>query len=141
MTANGVETLDRLFLNSPHTIRYAIAESLYGCAEIAAFRAARSLQRISITTCGRDLATAWTLFYRPTMQSKIGRQRHVWMRTPEVWRMVAAHASIITAPQVCVLTYAHEARVAAGGRRIRGHDSLLQQTMQCEVVASAHRRG
>jgi hypothetical protein len=102
LTTNDVAALDRLFLNSPRTIRYGIGENLYGYAEIAAFRSARSpvgleraLERTTITTYGRDMATAWTLFRRPSMQGKIGRQSQVWMRTPEGWRVVAAHVSVI----------------------------------------------
>lgn len=67
LISNDVETLDRLFLDSPNTIRYGAAENLYGYAEIAAFRAGRpsaglerSLERTVITTYGRDMATAWT---------------------------------------------------------------------------------
>jgi hypothetical protein len=105
LTTNDVESLDRLFLNSPRTIRYGIGENLYGYAEIAAFRAARSpvgleraLERTVITTFGRDMATAWTLFRRPSMQGKVGRQSQVWMRAPEGWRVVAAHVSVIAEP-------------------------------------------
>ncbi len=99
---NDVETLDRLFLDSPNTIRYGATENLYGYAEIAAFRAGRpsaglerSLERTVITTYGRDMATAWTMFRRPSLTGKIGRQSQVWARTPEGWRVVAAHVSVI----------------------------------------------
>ena len=102
LISNDVETLDRLFLDSPNTIRYGATENLYGYAEIAAFRAGRpsaglerSLERTVITTYGRDMATAWTMFRRPTLTGKIGRQSQVWMRTPEGWRVVAAHVSVI----------------------------------------------
>lgn len=102
LTTNDVETLDRLFLNSPRTIRYGAAENLYGYAEIAAFRSGRSpvglertLERTVITTYGRDMATAWTLFDRPSLAGKVGRQSQVWMRTPDGWRVVAAHVSVI----------------------------------------------
>jgi len=102
LTSNDVEMLDRLFLDSPTTIRYGAAENLYGYAEIAAFRAARSpvglertLESTVITTYGHDMATAWTLFRRPSMQGKVGRQSQVWMRTPDGWRVVAAHVSVI----------------------------------------------
>ncbi len=105
LTTNDVATLDRLFLDSPHTIRYGAAENLYGYAEIAAFRSARSpvglertLERAVITTYGRDMATAWTMFRRPSMQGKVGRQSQVWMRTPDGWRVVAAHVSVIAEP-------------------------------------------
>ena len=103
LISNDVETLDRLFLDSPNTIRYGATENLYGYAEIAAFRAGRpsaglerSLERTVITTYGRDMATAWTMFRRPSLTGKIGRQSQVWARTPEGWRVVAAHVSVIT---------------------------------------------
>jgi hypothetical protein len=102
LTTNDVETLDRLFVDSPRTIRYGMGENLYGYGEIAAFRAARpsaglerALERTVITTYGRDMATAWTLFRRASMPGKVGRQSQVWMRTPEGWRVVAAHVSVI----------------------------------------------
>ncbi len=105
LVTNDVETLDRLFLNSEKTVRYGGAENLYGYAEIAAFRAARSplglerrLERTLITTYGRDMATAWTLFRRDSMAGKVGRQSQVWLRTPEGWRVVAAHVSVIVEP-------------------------------------------
>jgi len=105
LVTNDVETLDRLFLNSEKTVRYGGAENLYGFAEIAAFRAARSpmglerrLERTLINTYGRDMATAWTLFRRDSMAGKVGRQSQVWLRTPEGWRVVAAHVSVIVEP-------------------------------------------
>jgi hypothetical protein len=102
LVSNDVETLDRLFLDSPNTIRYGAAENLYGYAEIAAFRAERpsaglerNLERTVITSYGHDMATAWTMFRRPSLPGKIGRQSQVWMRTPDGWRVVAAHVSVI----------------------------------------------
>lgn len=102
LVSNDVETLDRLFLDSPNTIRYGAAEKLYGYAEIAAFRAGRpsaglerTLERTVITSYGHDMATAWTMFRRPSLPGKIGRQSQVWMRTPDGWRVVAAHVSVI----------------------------------------------
>jgi hypothetical protein len=98
-----VATLDELFRQDTRTIRYGIAENLYGHEEVAAFRAARSpvglmrtRSRTVITTYGRDTAVASTLFHRPTMAGKVGRQMQTWMRFPdEGWRIVAAHVSII----------------------------------------------
>jgi len=105
LVTNDVAILDALFLNSGRTIRYGIGENLYGYGEIAAFRAARPstglqrmLERTVITTYGRDMATAWTLFRRASATGKIGRQSQVWMRTPEGWRVVAAHVSLIEQP-------------------------------------------
>jgi hypothetical protein len=102
LTGNDVALLDELFWGGPHTIRYGIGENLYGPAEIAAFRAARSpaglrrtLSRTRITTYGRDMAVAATLFHRATQPGKIGRQMQTWVRMAEGWRVVAAHVSLI----------------------------------------------
>jgi hypothetical protein len=105
LVTNDVATLGELFWRDPLTIRYGIAEILYGSDEIAAFRAARSpvglarrLSRTVVTTYGDDFATASTLFYRETMPGKVGRQMQSWARMPEGWHIVAAHVSVIDAP-------------------------------------------
>jgi hypothetical protein len=104
LTTNDVATLQDLFWRNPRTIRYGIAENLYGSDEIAVFRAARSpvglarrISRTVITTYGRDFATASTLFERETVPGRIGRQMQTWARMPEGWRIVAAHVSLIDA--------------------------------------------
>jgi hypothetical protein len=104
LVGNDIATLTELFWHDDRTIRYGIAENLYGSAEIAAFRAARSpiglarrLLRTVITTYGRDFATASTLFVRDSLPDKIGRQMQTWVRMPEGWRIVAAHVSVIEA--------------------------------------------
>ncbi len=104
LMSNDVETLQSLFWNSDLTIRYGINENLYGHEEIGAFRAARSplgLERTTtrtvLTTFGRDFATASTLFHRQTTPGRVGRQMQTWARTPDGWRVVAAHVSVIDA--------------------------------------------
>ncbi|MFN0160276.1 MAG: oxalurate catabolism protein HpxZ [Burkholderiales bacterium] len=104
LNANDVAVLDELFWKSPLTIRYGIAENLYGHDEIAAFRSGRSpagltrtISRTVITTYGRDLATANTLFSRESAAGKVGRQSQTWMRTADGWRVVSAHVSLIPA--------------------------------------------
>ena len=106
LVSNDVAALDRFFLASPTTIRYGVAENLYGHAEIAAFRAARSpqglartLERTVITTFGRDFAIAATLFRRATAPGKLGRQMQTWVRTTDGWRVAAAHVSIVEEPR------------------------------------------
>ena len=103
LISNDVATLDALFWDSPHTIRYGMAEVLYGADEIKSFRAARpaaglarTLDRTVITTFGRDMATASTLFRRAP--GKLGRQMQTWVRLPEGWRVVAAHVSLMDEP-------------------------------------------
>jgi hypothetical protein len=105
LMGNDVAELQLLFWVSPQTIRYGIAENLYGHDEIGAYRAARSpaglarrLSRTVITTFGQDFATASTLFHRDSAAGKIGRQMQSWARFPEGWRIVAAHVSLIDAP-------------------------------------------
>ncbi len=49
LVANDVAVLDELFLDSPLTIRYGIAENLYGSEAIRAFRLARLAETV-ITT-------------------------------------------------------------------------------------------
>ena len=94
---NDVAVLDKLFWQSPHTIRYGATELLYGYDEIARFRAvrpasglARSVERQVITTFGRDFATASIHFQR---NGRTGRQMQTWVRMPEGWRVVTAHVS------------------------------------------------
>jgi Protein of unknown function (DUF3225) len=105
LVSNEVATLGELFRNDPRTLRYGIAENLYGYKEISGFRAARpainlmrTRARTVITTYGRDFAVASTLFHRASLPGKVGRQMQTWARFPEGWRVVAAHVSIIDAP-------------------------------------------
>jgi hypothetical protein len=107
LVSNDVAVLDDLFRKDSRTLRYGIAENLYGYAEITAFRAARSpvglmrkTAKTVITTYGRDTAVASTLFYRETAPGKVGRQMQTWFRFPEGWKIVAAHVSIIDEPKV-----------------------------------------
>lgn len=105
LVANDVAVLDSIFRNDARVIRYGGGENLYGYQEIAAFRAARSaaglartLSKTVITTYGRDVAVASTLFHRASMHGKVGRQMQTWVRCPEGWRVVAAHVSVIDEP-------------------------------------------
>jgi Protein of unknown function (DUF3225) len=102
LNTNDVAVLNATFRDAPQTIRYGIGENLYGYAEIAGFRAARSpvgltrtISKTVITTYGRDHAVASTLFHRATAPGKVGRQMQTWARFPEGWRVVAAHVSLI----------------------------------------------
>jgi hypothetical protein len=104
LVSNDVQVLDELFWNSPHTLRYGVTENLYGYEAIQAFRAqrpaqglARALENTIITTYGNDFATANTEFRRHGSQ-KTGRQSQTWMRTPQGWRVVSAHVSLLTVP-------------------------------------------
>ena len=102
LVSNDVAALDALFRDDSRTIRYGGTENLYGYAAIKSFRTARSpaglgrtLLQTVISTYGRDFAVASTLFHRPSMPGKIGRQMQSWVRFAEGWRVVAAHVSAI----------------------------------------------
>ena len=106
LVSNDVAVLDELFRADARTLRYGIAENLYGYDAIMAFRAGRSpvglMRRIDktvITSYGRDAAVASTLFYRDSMPGKVGRQMQTWVRFAEGWRIVAAHVSVIDQPR------------------------------------------
>ena len=100
LTSNDVELLDQLFWDSPHTVRYGVAENLVGIDAIRAFRAARpatglarTLAHTVITTYGCDFATAMTEFRREG-DAGSGRQSQTWVRFGDGgWRVVAAHVS------------------------------------------------
>ena len=104
LVTNDVAVLDELFWDSPHTLRYGGTENLYGYDAIRAFRAGRSAQGLArelmntvITTYGRDFATANTEFRR-SGAARTGRQSQTWLRTPDGWRVVSAHVSLLDAP-------------------------------------------
>lgn len=98
---NRVEVLDELFWDSPHTVRYGVAENLVGIDAIRAFRQARSaaglartLHHTVITTFGRDCGTTMTEFRREGGH-QLGRQSQTWCRLDGRWVVVAAHVSLI----------------------------------------------
>jgi len=105
LVSSDVATLDTMFRKDTRTVRYGAGENLYGYAEVAAFRAARSPRNLArtrsrtvITTYGRDFAVASTLFHRDGAPGKVGRQMQTWGRFDERWRVVAAHVSLIDRP-------------------------------------------
>lgn len=102
LVGNDVETLDRLFWASPHTLRYGAGENLYGYDAIRQFRQgrpahnlARDITARSITTFGADCAVA-NIEFRRAGNPRIGRQTQTWVRMADGWRVVAAHVSLMT---------------------------------------------
>jgi len=101
LMANEVEALDGFFRDAPETVRYGVAENLYGFKAIAAFRIGRSggspmrsRLRTEITTFGRDFAIANVEFLREGAKSA-GRQSQAWIRTELGWKIVSAHVSLL----------------------------------------------
>ncbi|MES2333587.1 MAG: oxalurate catabolism protein HpxZ [Pseudomonadota bacterium] len=94
------QALDAMFLPATHTVRYGVAEVQYGIEEVRQFRATqspfeRSLSRTVITTFGKHMAIASTLFHRPDFPGQTGRQTQTWIRTDAGWQIVAAHVSMM----------------------------------------------
>ena len=97
---NDIATLDAMFWQSDRVIRFGVGESLYGIAEILAFRKGRAggspprdVLRMDVTTFGRDHAVA-NVTFRRVGGERTGRQSQTWARLPEGWRIVAAHVSL-----------------------------------------------
>jgi hypothetical protein len=106
LVTNDIAVLDELFRTADETVRFGIAENLFGIEEIRNFRnnrpsinLARDVARTSITTYGRDFATTAITFHRNGAPGKIGRQMQSWVRFTEGWRVVAAHVSLIPIPE------------------------------------------
>ena len=104
LVSNDVSILNELFWDNPLTLRYGIAENLYGHQAIASYRGARSAAGLArqvtktvVTTYGRDFATTNLEFRRA---GRNGRQSQTWLRTPQGWRIVTAHVSYMDEQQL-----------------------------------------
>jgi hypothetical protein len=102
LVSNDAETLDAMFWDSEHALRFGAAENLHGFEEISAFRKARPvanlarrINRIDIVTFGRDCGSI-TLEFTRVVESRTvhGRQSQLWIRLTEGWRIVSAHVSV-----------------------------------------------
>ncbi len=101
LMANETATLDALFWADPRTVRFGIAEILYGHDAIRAFRASvrayaqRVQRRVQITAFGPDVA-ATHLEYERVGTGLIGRETKIMARIPgHGWRVVSAHVSLL----------------------------------------------
>ena len=101
LNANDIEILDACFWRDPRVIRYSLTDNAYGFEAAHASRLSRpkidlrrQLKNTVITTFGRDVATANTEFQR-LESGRQGRQSQTWARTPEGWRVVSAHVSLM----------------------------------------------
>ena len=98
---NDIAELDALFHDGPEVVRYGATECLYGAAEIAAFRRARSggapprqNVRRAITAIGPDVGCV-NIEFRRLADGRIGRQSQTWWRGPAGWRVMSAHVSLM----------------------------------------------
>lgn len=97
---HDVGLLDELFWYHPQTVRFGVAENLYGGEAIRLYRMAclpvhpeRRISKAVFTSFGENFATVSAEFVAPDTD-KIGRQLQTWVRFPEGWRVVAAHVSL-----------------------------------------------
>lgn len=100
LVRNDVDRMASWFWRSSATVRYGVAEQLYGFDAIEAWRRTaqpvdpgRRLGRTVVTTFGPDAACVNTEF-RNRGGSAVGRQSQVWVRLPEGWQIVSAHVSL-----------------------------------------------
>jgi hypothetical protein len=105
LVSNDTAALDALFWQNELTLRFGVAENLYGYEAIAQFRATRNpidltrdLMHTKITTYGRDVASANTEFRRKSA-TITGRQSHTWIRTDQGWKIAVAHVSLLQPPK------------------------------------------
>jgi hypothetical protein len=95
LNTNDVATLDELFWNSPHTLRYGVGEQLYGYDQIAAFRAGRDPGFV----VGRDLLKLWIVTYVTVPRETAARatpgcaRRRVGVSSPRTSRCSARRPS------------------------------------------------
>jgi ketosteroid isomerase-like protein len=101
LQANDIAVMEELFWNDAATTRYGVGENLHGWQAISDFRRSgklgkfrRTLTNTIITTYGRDFATANTEYQRDG-EATTGRETKTLMRTPDGWRIVSAHASLL----------------------------------------------
>lgn len=103
LCTNDIETLDFLFWSSSETVRFGVAENLYGIEEIRGFRNKRSpanlnreISHLKVVTFDEDMAAVTLEFHRFTNGiSRHGRQSQMWRKFPEGWKIVSAHVSIL----------------------------------------------
>lgn len=100
LLANELEVLDDYFWDTDHTVRYGVAENLYGARDIAAYRRictpvgpGRQLRNTVISTFDENYATVSTEF-SDGETLRAGRQMQTWVRFPAGWKVVSAHVSV-----------------------------------------------
>ncbi|MDT8853621.1 oxalurate catabolism protein HpxZ [Paracoccaceae bacterium Fryx2] len=101
LQACDIPVMDELFWNHACTTRYGVGENLRGWQAISDFRRSgrlgpfrRRLLNVIITTYGDDFATA-NAEYQRDGEDRPGRETKTLLRTPDGWRIVSAHASLL----------------------------------------------
>jgi hypothetical protein len=106
LVTNDIDTLDRLFWQSPEAMRFGATEASYGAEAIAEFRRARSpiglartVFNFKVVSFGDDAAVTTVEFERVVQGTpRHGRQTQVWHRFDDLgWKIVSAHVSLVDA--------------------------------------------
>lgn len=99
---NNLDILDALFYESEQTLRYGVGENLYGIQEIRAFRTARTggsppreVIRRAISVLNAETAIV-NLEFQRSNETRIGRQSQTWIKTPDGWKIISAHVSLMS---------------------------------------------
>lgn len=100
LQTNDVAALSAYFWEDPRAVRLGPDGGLYGHAQIAAFRKARDVSDIArelretrILALSEDIGVATTEYTRLN-SGRRGAQSQTWIRTPDGWRIAAAHVSL-----------------------------------------------
>jgi hypothetical protein len=98
---NDVDALNGYFWQDDRVTRYGIADQQIGYEALVEFRRntptpsfTRELHNVRITTFGEDFAVALTEFTRSDTPLR-GFQSQTWVRLDGIWRIAAAHVSMI----------------------------------------------
>lgn len=100
LMANDLDTLNRLFLDDPSTLRGDALGVLVGHDAIAAFRQgrggapAREILHVEVVTISEDAALVIAIT-EPATGGR-GQQSQLWLRVGSEWRVRAAHVSLPT---------------------------------------------
>ena len=103
--ANDVPAVQDWFIQSESTVRFGMAENLFGASQINAYRSghtpsstASTRDKVVVTSFGQDFGVTSSLT-RPR-PGRVGRTTQVWVRTERGWKIAAAHVSAINDPDV-----------------------------------------
>lgn len=146
LAVNDVAALNAFFWNSPHVVRYGVAEQLYGADELHAYRhghtprfTERRLLRREIVVFGESCASVMSeIELIGEGRARQSRQSQTWICFPDLgWRVVAAHVSApLVFPSAPPLASAGSDPGAAWASYVDAMAGVLELPL-----AAAHRSG
>lgn len=101
LETNDLVALDDAVWNDARLVRFGAKETAFGADSVRGFRsgrrpaARRKVSRRLISTFGTDFATINLLFEKDDEPDRTGRWSQTWVRFDGVWKIVAAHVSLI----------------------------------------------